>query len=416
LKRVKRIRHRYRKASRSREARIGITLGILVSVAAIAAFLLMNATVIEIDSKLVITTPKEQHQLASPSVTVSSNKKSAKPFGLALSTTLYGLSKSQLNSELNELNTLGVSWIRIDVAWAGVQPNNSSQYDWSPVDTIVSAASSHHLSVLATLAYTPSWAAQSGCNDASQKCAPANDSQFAAFATAAAQRYGHKGVDAWEIWNEPNDQGFWAPAPNPEAYTKLLEASYVAIKKVDGSATVLSGGLGPLDSLPGSIEPVTFLSDLYADGAKGYFDAVGFHPYSYPNLPATVAAWSGWSMMDDLPTSARSVMVANGDSDKQLWITEYGAPTGGPGQTETSDNYGQVGGDSNVDDQLQAEMLTQSTQQYDGDSWLGNYFWYSYKDLGTSETDSENFFGLYTYGGAPKPALTALEQAIHDDK
>jgi hypothetical protein len=377
----------------------------------ISGFVLLQAAVIEIAGKIVFTTPKEQHQLTTPSVPVS-NSGSAKPFGMALSDSLYSLSDDQINTELSAISSMGVSWIRIDIAWAGVQPDNSSQYDWSKVDTIITAANNHHIKVLATLAYTPAWAAQSGCDDSSQKCAPASDSQFATFATAAVQRYDNKGVDAWEIWNEPNDQGFWMPTPNPLAYTQLLEASYTAIKKADSSAKVLSGGLAPLDSLPGSIQSVTFLSDMYADGAGKYFDAVAYHPYSYPDLPSSVASWSGWSMMNDLPTSIRSVMIANADTNKQIWITEYGAPTGGPGEQETAANYGDVGGDSHLNSQLQAEMLTQSTQQYDSDSWLGNYFWYSYKDLGTSSSTNENFFGLLDANGNPKPALAAYEQAV----
>ena len=33
--------------------------------------------------------------------------------------------------------------------------------------------------------------------------------------------------------------------------------------------------------------PSRFLTDMYADGVKGSFDALGYHPYSYPVLPDT---------------------------------------------------------------------------------------------------------------------------------
>jgi polysaccharide biosynthesis protein PslG len=413
FRRVKRVGRHYRRSLKSREARVGIGLGLGVCLIVILSFILLRAVVIEVDNKLVITTPKEQKQLDTPIVPVNS---SAKPFGVALGGTLDTLSESQLNSELSSLDGLGVRWIRIDVAWPAVQPNSSTQYDWSTYDRVMAAAAAHHLKVLGTLAYTPSWAAASGCNDSTQKCAPASDSQFANFAASVVARYGKNGVSAWEIWNEPNNEGFWMPAPNPQAYTQLLMASYTAIKKVNPMAMVISGGLGPLDSLPGSIQPVTFLAGMYAAGARNYFDAVGYHPYSFPNLPSTVAAWSGWSMMNDLPTSIRSVMVANGDTAKPVWITEFGAPTGGPGPTETLSNYGQVGGASNVDDQLQSEIVTQSVDQYEGYSWLGNYFWYSYKDLGTSSSDSENFFGLLNYNGSPKTAYYTYQSLISGKK
>lgn len=409
--RSKRLVRKSRKALRSREAWLGIIAGLIVCAAAIALFISMHAIVIEVGNRVVVTSAKKQQALRTATIPATAVVQS-KPYGVALGATLEGLNQSQLNSELSALNTLGVNWIRIDIAWPDVQPTNATSYNWSMVDPVVKAAHAHHLNILATLAYTPSWAAVAGCNDASQKCAPESDAQFAAYATAVVQRYKGDGVNAWEIWNEENNLGFWMPAPNPTGYTQLLAASYAAIKKVEPQSTVLVGGLGPLDGSSSSLEPTTFLSDLYAAGAAKDFDAVGFHPYSYPALPSTVASWSGWSMLDDLPTSMRSVMVANGDGNKKLWITEYGAPTGGPGETETTANYGSVGGDDHLDQQLQAESLTQSAAIYEADSWLGNYFWYSYKDLGTDPTNTGDFFGLVSATGTPKQSYSSFLQII----
>ena len=222
-------------------------------------------------------------------------------------------------------------------------------------------------------------------------------------------------ISAWEIWNEPNNEGFWMPAPDPTAYTQLLKATYPAIKDTDPSAIVLSGSLGPSDGQPSSIAPVTYLSGMYSAGAHGYFDVLGYHPYSYPDLPLTVTP--GAPGHDGrLPVSIRSVMAANGDTNKQIWITEYGAPTNGSGPTETTADYGLVGSNSHVNDQLQADMLKQSTQQYESIPWLGNYFWYSYKDLGSNPSDTGDHFGLLTYSGNQKPAYSAFEQAIHTGK
>jgi len=346
-----------------------------------------------------------------PKVTVGT---STKPYGIALGGTLDKLNKNQLDSELQNLESIGVRWIRIDIAWPAVQPSSSAQYNWSSTDRIVSAASSYHLQVLGTLAYTPDWAAAKNCNNSGQKCAPASNNDFANFATSAAKRYKDNGVAAWEVWNEPNNQGFWMPAPDPTAYTALLKTTYSAIKSVNPAVPILAGSLGSSDGQPTSINPVTFLSGMYASGAHGYFDILGFHPYSYPDLPLTEDTWNTWSMMDTLSPSIRSVMVANGDTDTKIWITEYGAPTNGSGPTETSTDYGLVGSNSHVNDQLQAAMLAQSTQQYAAIDWLSNYFWYSYKDLGTSPSDTGDYFGLLNYNGSQKPAYTAYEQAIRN--
>ena len=58
-------------------------------------------------------------------------------------------------------------------------------------------------------------------------------------ASALAARYARKGVQTFEIWNEPNNAIYWQPAPNPVAYTADLIAAYKAIKKVDSSSLVL---------------------------------------------------------------------------------------------------------------------------------------------------------------------------------
>jgi polysaccharide biosynthesis protein PslG len=337
--------------------------------------------------------------------------KSGKRFGLALGDTLPELSTAQLNEELNTIASLGVGWIRIDMSWADVQPQNAQQYNWGSLDRVVAAATQRHIKILAILDYTPAWARPTDCAT-SQKCAPASDSQFATYATAAVRRYAPQGVQTWEIWNEPNLEGFWQPAPNPLAYTHLLQASYKAIKQIDPASTVITGGLGPLDDSATSIDQLSFLSDIYGDGAKPYFDAVGYHPYSYPALPSYVVSWNSWSTMADLPTSVRSIMAANGDSAKQVWITEYGAPTGGPGALATTTDSNFTAGPDHVSESLQAEMLAQATTQYKETPWMGGFFWYSYQDLGISTANSQNFFGLLRYDGSKKPAYYAMQEAV----
>ncbi len=340
-------------------------------------------------------------------------RSSAKPFGMAFGDTLPGLSRSELNTDLKSLAAMGVGWIRIDVSWADVQPKNSTQYDWSDLDRVISTAKYYNIKVLGTLAYTPAWAALPSCADkAGQKCEPASDARFAAFAAVSAKRYEAWGVHSWEIWNEPNVEGFWQPAPNAAAYTKLLKASYQAIKKADRGAQVISGGLAALDDSPKSIAQLTYASQLYAAGAKPYFDALGYHPYSFPALPNYYATWNSWSMMANLPTNIRTIMAANHDSNKKIWITEFGAPTNGSGSIATTTNYNFTVHPDHVNEALQAQMVAQSSEIYKKTPWLGAFYWYTYQDLGTSRSSTENFFGLLRHDGSKKPAYYAMREAI----
>jgi hypothetical protein len=69
----------------------------------------------------------------------------------------------------------------------------------------------------------------------------------------------------------------------------------------------------------------TFLADLYAAGAKGFFDGVSYHSYTWPQTPSHDSPTGGWNRM----LKARQTMVDNGDGAKKIWVTEFGAPTAG---------------------------------------------------------------------------------------
>src|SRR4029077_292232 len=151
-----------------------------------------------------------------------------------------------------------------------------------------------------------------------------------------------------------------------------LRSVYVVIKETQPSSTVIVGGLGPAATGGGDISPTDFLSQLYADGAGKYFDAVGFHPYSFPAMPAFYAPWNAWQQMASTTPSLRSIMVAIGDANKKIWLTEYGAPTGGPGLLESSAiDTTFFGGPDHVTEAVQAQMFAQAIELVQGYSWAG---------------------------------------------
>ena len=180
------------------------------------------------------------------------------------------------------------------------------------------------------------------------------------------------------------------PAPDPAAYTAELIAAYRAIKSVQPDEMVISGGLAPEPNDGSDINVVTFLADMYADGAGGSFDAVGYHPYSYPVLPDTPESWSGWTQLSGTSPSIRSVMADNGDSGKQVWLTEVGWPTDTPTL-------------SGVDPTTaQADEITQVLSFARDNPWVGPTYWFSYQD------GTDGPFGLVTSDGTTKPAYQAL--------
>lgn len=342
-----------------------------------------------------------------PTPAASTSTASTVRFGL-VDNRLVGAGTTAMDADLADDASLGVTAVREQLSWAAVEPS-PGVYNWGPFDRIVQAAAVHHIFVLAVVDYTPGWATPPGCS--SWRCAPQYPQEFAAFAHTAAARYG-SAVGAWEIWNEPNSAGFWLPKPNAANYTRLLTLTSAAIRSAAPNATVVSGGLAPEANDGDNIDPRNFLSEVCADGGLSAVGAVGLHPYSYPVPPDYQAPWNAWQQMANTPVSVLGVLQACGAGSLPLWITEYGAPTDGPGAAATPTNYNLAAHPDHVSESLQAIMAQQAVQDARSYPWLGAFFWYSAQDTGTLMITNQNFFGLRRYYGGAKPAWSALQGAI----
>lgn len=318
--------------------------------------------------------------------------------GIAGGSGLSKLSEAELNRQLDQMVELGVTWVRFDIEWGNVQyssPNNST---WKRYDTLVDAIAAHHLNGLGVILFTPEWARDPNCKGGA-KCPPKDPSTYAKFAAEVAARYKGKGIHAWEIWNEQNSYDFWATQTDCHAYTALLKVTYPAIKNVDPTATIITGGVAPLATDKHNISQIDFLKCIYQDGGKNYFDAVGDHPYTFPALPSS-SDTNAWARMSKTSPSLRSLMVENGDSHKKIWMTEFGVPTDGPDPKW------------HVDEKGQDQTVIDTIQLYKAYSWAGPLFWYSLKDAGTTKDTNEHFFGLTHNDGTPKPAFNTLKSLI----
>jgi hypothetical protein len=308
-------------------------------------------------------------------------------------------SDADLARDLDNAASTGAKLIRVDVNWTGVQPNGPSQFRWSYVDRAVNAVQARGMHVLMTLDYTPLWARRPSCSS-SMFCPPADPNAYANFARAAAGRYGPQGVHAYEVWNEPNLGQWWVGGPDAPGYVTLLKAAYPAIHAGDPGATVVTGGLAPHGDLGASpndpVSPVNFLKAMYAAGAHGFFDAFGIHPY--PPLPhAPLSGKVGWNAL--LQTRLEhDTMVAGGDGNKQIWGTEYGAPTGTSSKS--------------VSEATQAQYVIDGYNYWSGLSFTGPLFVDTLRDGMTSGSDWSAHMGVTRSDFSPKPALGAMRTLV----
>jgi polysaccharide biosynthesis protein PslG len=321
-------------------------------------------------------------------------------FGIAAGAQLPWMSAKDRGRYLTLVQQLGAGMLRFDIDWSHIQRGGPSRYDWAPQDAVVRGARARGIAILGAIAYTPAWARAAGTTD---KYPPTSIADYGRFCGATAGHFVPMGVHAFEVWNEPNTASFFMPVPNVSKYTAMLKACYTAIKAVDRSATVVTGGTAPAGAYDNSgssstVNPINWLQGIYANGGGGYFDAVGHHPYSFPYPPSVDAVWSAWRQMAGTVPSLRSVMVAHGDAGKKIWATEWGLPTDGPA------------GSGFVSESSQASQVLQAYSLWRSYPWAGPLFLYQLRDVGTRTDSIENFFGLTNFNFTSKPAFYAYQE------
>jgi hypothetical protein len=229
----------------------------------------------------------------------------------------YGVNMADLGKAYL-VSDMGFDWVKSYVNWETVEPEKG-QYRWVDPDNIVNAFEDYGVRILMRVHGTPAWAKPEGTFLSHP---PDDVADFARFMEALAGRY--KGqVAAYEIWNEPNLDYEWGYLePDPAGYTALLQAAYQAVKAVDPDALIISGGLATTgDGSPTAAGDLDFLQSMYDAGARGYFDALGSHPYAFGHDPDYEDPW-GLSL--SRAVQQREVMIANADAETPIWITEAG--------------------------------------------------------------------------------------------
>lgn len=259
----------------------------------------------------------------------------------ALSTPDGKLDTAAVNRHLDEMQALGVNTVRVVLPWRGNEPFRPGTFPpgveelaWARSDYIVNAAADRGMAIVAVLAHGPDWAGVDPNMDWSLIGfeEPPQPHLFGEYAGRVAARYGDK-IAAYEIWNEPNYVRAWAPSIDAAAYTEMLQAAYTAIKDANGDdpndPLVVAGVLGAVISSPVTLDPVRFVETMYASGAKGYFDALSFHPYHYTLKFSEGIKNDIWRSPLEQLIEIRQLMLDNGDQALKIWATEYGLPTFG---------------------------------------------------------------------------------------
>ncbi len=312
---------------------------------------------------------------------------------------LFSTPQSEWPAQMTAMQDGGVKLVRTDADWGMAESTppkgDVRTYDWSRFDALVSALASHRLTWFPIIDYSAWWASAIWHDPYAP---PRNDSDYAHYANALAQRYGANGVfwhahpelpylpvEQWEIWNEENFTSvYWQTGYDPGRYVDLYLAARSAIRSADPRAKVVLGGLG---DGPGSY--TTYIARMYQHrpDARGQIDAIGLHPY--PQDGDQTAA-SSMQAIGTLRTYLNSV----GDKNVPIEITEVGWTTDP---------------DGGVADDYRAQQLTQLIDDLaasnEGVTEFMPYAW-------VTDHTVPDYFGMFSPDGAPTLEGTAYLDAI----
>jgi hypothetical protein len=235
-----------------------------------------------------------------------------------------------LTREMRVMAAVGVTTVRAPIYWRDAQPIRRLKdvpRDWRPVfrpvkgrpttfaetDRLVAAAARSEIALLPTVLDAPPWASR---HPDKYNSPPAGVQAYPAFLRALIDRYGPSGsfwdehpdtpkqpLRDWQLWNEPDHLHYWSDQPYARDYVRLARATRRAIKDADPGARVVMAGFA--DRLWDSIAAV------YRADAKGVFDVVAIHPYTFEPRNVLRAV-----------KFARRALRRAGDGERPLWLTE----------------------------------------------------------------------------------------------
>jgi len=214
--------------------------------------------------------------------------------------------------------------------------------------------------------------------------APTKEESFKAFAqyayTLAKELKGK--VHYFEIWNEPNVDGFWRPKADPLSYANLLKYVYPEIKKGNADATVVGISLAGVGR--------DFVETVFQAGGYNNMDAVSIHPYCHPKSPESA------KIFDELQWHYENFKKYG--PQKAIWITEIGWPTN-------------IGG--GITEEKQADFIARQYLLALSTPFIETTFYYWFGPDGKDETWSEDRFGIIHQDCSPKPAFHSLKNLIN---
>ena len=273
---------------------------------------------------------------------------------------------------------LGVGWVKQQVMWHTIE-HGPNDFEWEQLDRAVEACDAFGFRLLLSVIRAPDWTRAVELESGP----PADYAEFGRFMGQVATRYRGR-VAAYELWNEPNLAREWrGDTLDAARFVALVAEGAMAVRAADPAALIISGApavTGINDGVE-AIDDRVFLRGMYEAGVARWVDGIGAHPYGFANPPGE--SWRDAEhvasshnehpsfFFQDTLEDYRAIMLAYGDTGRQLWITEFGWPSvEGMGAMDTAGwEYGRQ-----VSESQQARYVVRAYQMGDERPWVGPMF------------------------------------------
>ncbi|MBI4675695.1 MAG: beta-galactosidase [Chloroflexi bacterium] len=305
----------------------------------------------------------------------------------------------------------GIGWARQEFIWAEIEPEPGS-FNWAKYDDIVELLRRNNIQIIARLDRPPAWARSHA--SATGSSGPPDDLEaYGKFVRAFAEHFRDR-IYYFQIWNEPNLGREWNDAPiDPAAYTNLLKIAYQNAHAVDPDIRILSAPLAitlgeaftPNSTQYRNMNDLQFLEEMYAAGAKDYFDILSANAFGLGSAP------------DDPPNPGklnfqrvlleRAVMEKFNDTAKAVWILEYGWNAAPDTIPDSRLIWGRVTEEQQAQHTVRGVEMTR--ENWD---WVGVVSIWYFRQVGDIPPNNpEYYFRMVDVDFAPRPVYFSVSAA-----
>lgn len=296
--------------------------------------------------------------------------------------------------QVERLKALGLDWVRLGLHWMLMEPEEG-KFTLEPIDQMMAMVQQAGLRNITSVVGTPKFATSVSPTDRYahyfDKFPPKDPRVFAQRMMLLAKRYPQ--VDVWQVWNEPNIPGFWAPKADPEGYGRLLLASVQALRATVPAKPIAMAGMAYYSEMAG--RDGLMIQEMGRLGAFNLNLIIAYHPYT------PTPEGSDNDERDFLKHVPHAHQWLRAAGVKQIWATEWGwSSYDGPKEEQP------IVGEQGQADYTLRRLALMASQDYD------RIFLFTLSDLDSRASVRDRRYGLLRENGEPKPVYHALQRFL----